>query len=95
MAEVPWCHCTTEFQQGPHLPHLIETLQAANFDDGNSDIDPDSPSETFTSKPLHRGELYYTSIRSDDAYFVMAEVFASMKKVAYIVTVTQSTNGGL
>ena len=81
----------------------METLQAANFDDGDSNIDPDSPSDTFTSKQLYRGELYYTSgfvtdlkdVRSDNAYFVMAEVFASMKKVAYTVTVTLSMNSGL
>ena len=32
--------------------------------------------------------------RGNNAYFVMAEVFASMKKVAYTVTVTLSTNHG-
>ena len=90
------------FNKGHIYHYLVETLQAANFDDGDSDIDPDSPSDTFTSKPLHRGELYYTSghvtdvkdVRSENAYFVMAEVFASMKKVAYTVTVTLSTNSG-
>ncbi|KAI0216750.1 hypothetical protein LSAT2_031286, partial [Lamellibrachia satsuma] len=90
------------FNKGHIYHYLVETLQTANFDDGNSDIDPDSPSDTVTSKPLHRGELYYTSghvtgvtdVRSDNAYFVMAEVFASTKKVAYTVTVTLSTNSG-
>ena len=61
--------------------YLVETLQAANFDEGDSEIDPDSPSVTFTSKPLHRGKLYYTcshvttvTDHSDNVYFVTAEV---------------------
>ena len=102
MAEVSWYVVPPNFNKGHIYHYLVETLQAANFDDGDTDIDPDSPSDTFTSKPLHRGELYYTSghvtdvkdVRSENAYFVMAEVFASTKKVAHTVTVTLSTNSG-
>ena len=90
------------FNKGHVYHYLVEMLQTTDDVDDDSDIDTDSTADTFTSKPLHRGELYYTSghvtqvqdIRCGSAYFVKAEVFASMKRVAYSVTATLSMNSG-
>ena len=90
------------FNKGHVYHYLVEMLQTSDDVDDDSDIDTDSTADTFTSKPLHRGELCYTSghvtqlqdIRCGSEYFVKAEVFASMKRVAYSVTATLSMNSG-
>ena len=50
----------TDFNKGHLYHYLVDMLQTTNVDD-DSDMDTDSTADTFTSKPLARRELYYTS----------------------------------
>ena len=45
------------FNKGHVYHYLVEMLQTIDDVDDDSDIDTDSTADTFTSKPLHRGEL--------------------------------------